>query len=84
MIASSITHEDISKRAFLLSKEEKSYDQWVWLLAEAELRLQLGKDPPVTSIRSIAEEIGKQKISLQDLHWYIAEKQLLFEHKQKK
>jgi hypothetical protein len=77
-------HETIKYRAYLLSKENKSRDQLNWLLAESELRLQLGTQYSSDMIKSLASSIAKQNISLQMLHWLIAEKQTLYDQKNKK
>ena len=73
--------EEIAAKAFLISQEHKSYDQFVWMLAEADLILQHGHPPSNEMIRRVAEIIVTQHLSLDVLHWLIAEKRVLFEKK---
>ncbi|HMF32121.1 MAG TPA: hypothetical protein VKK79_11935 [Candidatus Lokiarchaeia archaeon] len=102
MVSVQVDEEKIREMAYELSQESKSYDDFVWLFAEAELRLRpayvLGKlykegdethtveidpdaivdQPAEDDIRTLAEEIAKQAASIQDLHWYIAERRYVY------
>jgi hypothetical protein len=71
-----IKEEEVRKLAEIISKWKDSYDQFVWLLAEAELRIQLQSQPSPEQIKPLAEYIYHQHHSLQDLHWFLAEKYL--------
>ena len=77
-----ITTEHIQKRAYYLSLQQKSREDLIWLLAETELKLQTGSQPSIEQVRSLAEMIAQNKTTLDQLHWFLAEKQLLFERKQ--
>lgn len=76
-----VDRKEITAKAFLISNEHKSYDQFVWMLAEAELTLQYGKVPSSETVRSVADAIANQHLSLEVLHWLIAEKRILYEKK---
>ena len=102
MITIFIDEEKVREMASQLSQESKSWDDFVWLFAEAELRLlaayaggarfQQGADtravdvdpvllvdkPAEDDIRKLAEEIARSHPSLQDLHWYLAERRYIF------
>jgi hypothetical protein len=103
MVSVQVDEEKIREMAYEISQEPKSYDDFVWLFAEAELRLRpayvLGKlykegdesrsveidpdaivdQPAEDDIRVLAEEISKQGASVQDLHWFIAERRFVCE-----
>ncbi len=91
--------EDIRKKAFELSAEHRSYDDYIWLLAESELKVSKacleasGKPGDAIKmdasrivdkvdekeIRQLAEKYAKAHPKVQDLHWYIAERQCALE-----
>jgi hypothetical protein len=71
-----VSEADIKSLAENISKWRDNYDQFVWLLAEAELKVQLEKQPTPAQIKALAEEIAKTRPSVQDLHWFLAEKTL--------
>jgi len=77
-----VNREEITVKAYQISQEHKSYDQFAWMLAEAELTLQYGKTPSAEIVRSVADAILNQHLSVDVLHWLIAEKRILFEKKQ--
>ncbi|HMF30897.1 MAG TPA: hypothetical protein VKK79_05765 [Candidatus Lokiarchaeia archaeon] len=103
MVSVQVDEEKIKEMAYELSQEQKSWDDFVWLFAEAELRLKpayiLGKlykdgdesrtvdidadaivdQPSEDDIRQLAEEISKQGPSVQDLHWFIAERKFIYD-----
>ncbi len=91
--------DDVRKKAFELSAEHKSYDDYIWLLAESELKfskacVESGVKPgdaikmdagriadkvDEKEIRQLAEKYAKAHPKVQDLHWYIAERQCALE-----
>jgi hypothetical protein len=86
--------DEIKKKAFELSQLKKSYDDWVWLWTEADLKLKDALVTPlsagVTSVKidkkkildkPKEEEIRKQakdnhakRMKIQDIHWFLAER----------
>ena len=92
--------DDVRKRAYDLAMQHKSYDDYIWLLAESELKFSKAcLDPGVKSgdsikmdasrivdkvnekeIRQLAEKYSKDHPKVQDLHWYIAERQCALEN----
>lgn len=80
----SIKHDEIAQLAEQMMKWRDTYDQFVWLLAELELKLQLGRQPSEDEIRPFAESIAKNHPSIQELHWFLAENTLKFQKKIKK
>jgi hypothetical protein len=103
MISVQIDEEKIREMAYEISQEQKSNDDYVWLLAEAELRIRpalafgkLYKDgeesqvvridpdmmidqPTEEDIRATAEDISKQGPSVQDIHWFTAERRFIYD-----
>jgi hypothetical protein len=103
MVMIEINKEKIQKLAYQLSQEQKSYDDWIWLLAEAELRLRpayvgsllyqekdgvlfteidatlMLDEPSEEVIHQLAEEIAKSSPSVQELHWFIAERRYIYD-----
>ncbi len=93
----------IREMAYDFSQQPKSYDDFVWLLAENELRLiksyttpsnplmgnfpetvsifpnKIIDFPPTDEIKRLAEIIAAQGISLQDLHWFLAERFYIYQ-----
>jgi FHA domain-containing protein len=100
-----LTHDMITKKAYEIFEQHESYDLCVWLLAEADLRLEkafsaknrplitqrikgpvelvaglLIEKPTEDKIRDLAKHIHeKYSPSLEDLHWLLAERTLLYE-----
>ena len=88
----------VREMAYDLSQQPKSYDDFVWLLAEQELKLKnafdsstnplMGNFPEMISIdpnkiidtpnadetKTLAELIAKQCPSLENFHWFLAER----------
>ncbi|HMF32128.1 MAG TPA: hypothetical protein VKK79_11970 [Candidatus Lokiarchaeia archaeon] len=103
MISVQIDADKIREMAYEISQEQKSYDEFVWFCAEAELRIRpalaygkLYKDgeesqvvqidpdmivdqPAEEDIRTTAEEIAKQAPSVQDVHWFTAERRFIYD-----
>ncbi|HMF31524.1 MAG TPA: hypothetical protein VKK79_08925 [Candidatus Lokiarchaeia archaeon] len=103
MVFISVDEDRVRELAESLSKEQKSWDDWVWLFAEAELRLRpacevgvfysewgdtrqievnpdlLVAQPPERDIRELAGEISKLRPWFQDLHWFIAERRIIYD-----
>ena len=72
---------EVKSKAEEISKWKNEYDKLVWLLAEADLKLELGSQPPEDRIKSRAETIAKQHPTMQELHWFLAEKILALSEK---
>ena len=90
-----LDNDAIQKLAFEISQQPKSYDDFVWMFAEAELRLKpayavnnvfqtagpvqiypakIVDKPNESEIRSLAAQIASQGTSMQDLHWFAAQR----------
>jgi hypothetical protein len=89
--------DEIKKKAHDLSQMKKSYDDWVWLWAEADLKLKnalitpLGagvtsvkvdikkivEKPVEEEIRKLAKEYHAKRMKVQDIHWFIAERNFI-------
>jgi hypothetical protein len=78
-----ITTDQISQRAFEISQQGKTFDQLVWLVAEKLLQIQTGAEPLPNQIKSIAESIANNHPKLEELHWLLAERQLILERKRR-
>jgi hypothetical protein len=102
MVLIQVDMDKIREMAYLISQEPNSYDDLIWFLAEAELRLRsafmLGRlykqdeeiptvevdpnlivdQPSEEEIRVLAEDLAKKQITLQELHWFIAERRLIY------
>ena len=72
-----IARSEIEEYAFALSKLRKTYEQFIWMLAEVELCLQRNGSAPNELIGGLAKEIQEQSPEIEDVHWLIAEKRLL-------
>lgn len=68
--------EKIVELAAQIAKDSKSYNDWVWLAAEAELKARSKKQPSEKEIRSSAEHLFSKHLSIPDLQWKIAEHRL--------
>ncbi|MFW9997414.1 MAG: hypothetical protein ACFFD4_35550 [Candidatus Odinarchaeota archaeon] len=67
--------EAIQRLAHKIYIKGTSYDECVWLLAEARLMEETGIQPDEATVRKAAEQMYQQHVPLQDLHWLLAEKQ---------
>ncbi len=98
-VSIAVDNDAIQKLAFEISQLPKSYDDFVWIFAEAELRLRpayamgnifqtggpvqiyankIVDKPKEAEIRSLAEQIAAQGTSVQDLHWFIAQRNYIY------
>jgi hypothetical protein len=99
VVSISVDNDAIQKLAFEISQLPKSYDDFVWIFAESELRLRpayamgnifkpegpvqvypakLVANPRDDDIRKLAEQIASQGTSIQDLHWFIAQRNYIY------
>ncbi len=92
----------VEELAYLISQEGKTWDEYIWRLAEFELQLgpacggkknvfthsglpdqvllhptKVVKTPMEEDVRALAYEISQRGPSLQDLHWFIAQRQYI-------
>lgn len=94
-----LKRDAIQTRAYLLSTENRSYDEYIWQLADIEARLKAAyitrldkgtmeikidaakilDQPSTDEIRIIARELGDKQARIQDVHWFIAERQYVYE-----
>jgi hypothetical protein len=98
----------VREGAYLLSQQKKSYNDYVWLLAEADLKIakafpegtsplagptprtvkiSLSKiidAPPQPDIKQAAEALAKKGPKIQDLHWFIAIRNFIYQEAKKK
>ncbi len=98
-VSIAVDNSAIEKLAFEISQLPKSYDDFVWIFAEAELRLRpayavgnvfqtggpvqlypgkIVDKPKDDDIRKLAEQIAAQGTSVQDLHWFIAQRNFIY------
>ena len=96
-----LDEEKVRLMAYEYSLQPKSWNDFVWLFAEAELRLKnayqsgstlnnaLPKEVKVTvskivdfptqdEVKKMAEIISAQGPTIQDLHWYVAERTYIY------
>lgn len=93
-----LNSDDIKKKAFEISRSNKSYDEFVWIYAESELRLKnayiskpgpnvkeiqidtakIVDKPSENEIRELAKSVRSTNPSMQNLHWWIAERQIIY------
>ena len=76
-----ISSKEIEELAYKISQNDLTYDQFVWKLAKNTLKLENGTEPDQELIREISQSISDQHLSLEELHWTIAEKILLYKKK---
>ncbi|HME54306.1 MAG TPA: hypothetical protein VKM55_18925 [Candidatus Lokiarchaeia archaeon] len=94
-----LKRDAIQTRAYLLSTENRSYDDYIWQLAEIEARLKpayitrldngtteikidsakIIDKPSTDEIRILARELGGKQTKIQEIHWFIAERQYVYE-----
>ncbi|OLS13147.1 MAG: hypothetical protein RBG13Loki_3243 [Promethearchaeota archaeon CR_4] len=97
-----LDEENVQQMAYLVSQEQRSWDEYTWMLAQEELRLgaacampkedfRHGGLPKMVKIfpakiqpslneeevRKLAFEIAQRSPSLQDLHWFIAQRRCI-------
>jgi hypothetical protein len=91
--------DEIRKMAYNISTAKRSYDDYVWVWAEQELKVgkalqtplamnmnkikvdasKIVEKPKESDIKKLAIELAKRKVKVQDIHWYIAERQFIQE-----
>ncbi|MEX2682846.1 MAG: hypothetical protein Q6373_014745 [Candidatus Sigynarchaeota archaeon] len=94
-----LDEEEIRKRAETIASWKNSYDVYMWLLAEMELRLaqafitkldesgrhvkidtsKIVEHPAENDIRQRAKALSALWLRLQDVHWFLAERQVIYE-----
>ena len=95
-----LNFEEIRKMAFEISASKRTYDEYIWLWAAADLRLasayrsKLGGGSPSVEIdatkviehpleeetRALAKEFAAWRPKMQEVHWFIAERQYIFDY----
>ena len=98
-IAVDMKKDEIRKQAYELSTLKRSYNDYVWLWAESELRLanayqtdlkstpavvkvdlkKVVEKPAEADIKKIASDLFGKRQKVQDIHWYIAERNYIFD-----
>jgi len=98
-ISVDLNKADIQKRAAFIEAWKNTYEVYVWLWAEAELRLanayitkldtnstsvtidpeKIVDNPPKEDIMKLAKQYASNKLKLQDIHWFLAERQYVLE-----
>ncbi|OLS15267.1 MAG: hypothetical protein RBG13Loki_1124 [Promethearchaeota archaeon CR_4] len=99
VVSISLDSDAIQKLAFETSQLPKSYDDFVWIFAESELRLRpayatgnnfkpegpvqvypakIVDKPKDSAIKQLAEQMASQGTSVQDLHWFIAQRNFIY------
>jgi hypothetical protein len=98
----------IREAAFLLSQQKRSYNDYIWMLAEADLKLakafpegasplagalpktarvlpaKIIDSPLQSEIKAAAEILVKKGTKVQDLHWFIAIRNFIYQEAKKK
>ncbi len=94
-VSIAVDNDEIQKLAYEISQLPKSYDDFVWIFAEAEIRLRpayamgnifpnggpvqiypnkIVNKPNEDDVRTLAAQIASQGTPVQDLHWFIAQR----------
>jgi hypothetical protein len=77
-----LPENQISVSAYYVYREEHSYDELCWLLAERESFIELNfQSPPKEMIRKRAEKIYEAHPPYDVLCWLIGERELLIKKK---
>jgi hypothetical protein len=97
-VSIAVDDDAIQKLAYEISQLPKSYDDFVWIFAEAELRLRpayamgnifqtggpvqiypgkIVDKPKEDDVRALAGQIASQGTPVQDLHWFIAQRNFI-------
>jgi hypothetical protein len=95
-----VDEDEIKKRAETIASWKNSYEVYIWLLAEMELRLaqafitrldasgghhiKIDKAKIVNqltdeTIRQRAKALSAHLMRLQDIHWFLAERQVIYD-----
>jgi hypothetical protein len=101
-VSINLDEKKIQEIAYDFAQQPKNYDDYIWLLAENELRLlgaypdsinplsgsfpekvvlypnKIVDFPPTEQVKQLAELYAAQAPSLQDLHWFIAERVYIY------
>jgi hypothetical protein len=70
------SYEEIKALAANIAQWKDTYDDLIWLMAEAELKVRTGVKPTHEQIKAYAEEIAQKHPPLHELHWFLAERYL--------
>ncbi|NMC05969.1 MAG: hypothetical protein GYA24_12200 [Candidatus Lokiarchaeota archaeon] len=94
-----VTEDEIKKQAEIIASWKNSYETYIWLLAEMELRLaqafvtkldasgghhikidrsKIVERPAEEAIRQRAKALAAHLMHVQDIHWFLAERQVIF------
>nr|MDO8084287.1 hypothetical protein [Candidatus Sigynarchaeum springense]MDO8118835.1 hypothetical protein [Candidatus Sigynarchaeota archaeon] len=94
-----LEEDEIKKRAETIASWKNSYEVYIWLLAEMELRLaqafitkldvsgrhvkidtsKIVEHPAEDEIRQRAKTLSALWLRLQDVHWFLAERQVIYD-----
>ncbi len=94
-----LEESEIKKRAETIASWKNSYEVYMWLLAEMELRLaqafitkldasgrhvkidtsKIIERPNEVDIRQRAKALSALWLRLQDVHWFLAERQVIYD-----
>jgi hypothetical protein len=74
------TFDSVKLKAEEIAGWNNTADQLIWLLAEAGLKINLGRQPSDAEIRPMAEKIAKEGNTPEQLHWHLAEMKILNEN----
>jgi hypothetical protein len=94
-----VTESEIKKQAETIASWKNSYEVYMWLLAEMELRLaqafitkldasgrhikidtsKVVDHPAEEAIRQRAKALAAHLLRLQDVHWFLAERQVIYD-----
>jgi len=90
---------EIQKKAYEVSQAKKSYNDYVWLWAELDMKLgqacqpdlktnpasvkvdakKIVAKPADADVKKLAGEYFKKGAKVQDIHWFIAERQYILD-----
>ncbi|HME52512.1 MAG TPA: hypothetical protein VKM55_09865 [Candidatus Lokiarchaeia archaeon] len=90
---------EIQKKAYEISQAKKSYNDYVWLWAEADVKLgqscqpdlktnpasvkvdvkKIVAKPAEADVKKLAGDYFKKGAKVQDIHWFIAERQYILD-----
>jgi len=99
VVAVELNKDLIRKKAYELSSQRRSYNDYIWLWAEAEMRLnkalqtdmksnpsaakidvtKIVDKPDENDIKKLASDLCAKRLKVQDVHWFIAERQFVFD-----
>jgi hypothetical protein len=102
-----LDQNQIKAMAFEIAKQKNTWDAFVWLVAEAELKVtpafapnelpfspnfpkkirinpaKIEDIPPKENVKKLAEQLAAKKPTLQNLHWYLAERTYIYQNAKK-